>query len=129
MFKYLACAAETSTDDTEAVDLRASSRRLKALSDPTRLSILDMLMEGVQCNCEISERLGISLSLISHHVRVLREARLVKSERDLEDGRWIYYSVDAEAMEQLKQRLDCLLDQRRIKPRVPTCGPKGREGC
>ena len=41
-----------------------------------------MLMEGVQCNCEIAERLGISLSLVSHHLRILREAGLVRGQRD-----------------------------------------------
>ena len=53
---------------------------LKALGDPTRLSIFDLLMEGTHCNCEISERLGLSLSLISHHLSVLRDAGLATHE-------------------------------------------------
>jgi len=67
---------------------------LKALADPSRLSVLNVLMEGVQCNCEIAERLGFSLSLISHHLHVLHEVGLVQSERDVQDARWIYHSVD-----------------------------------
>ena len=103
--------------------------KLKALSDPRRLSIFDMLMEGVQCNCEIADRLGISLSLISHHLRVLRQAGLVQSERDPYDARWIYYSVDRGALAQLARELEELLDVGRIQPRLPSCGPRGRDRC
>jgi ArsR family transcriptional regulator len=72
------------------MDANRLVQALKSLGDPTRLRVFDMLMEGVQCNCEIAERLDLSLSLISHHVRVLREAGLVRSERDPDDARWIY---------------------------------------
>ena len=99
-------------------------RYLKALSDPTRLSVFDMLMEGVQCNCEISDRLDLSLSLISHHTRVLREAGLVRSERDPDDARWIYYSVDRAALAALNEAIGHLLDPERIQPRMPACGPR-----
>ena len=102
---------------------------LKALSDPRRLSIFDMLMEGVQCNCEIAERLGISLSLVSYHLRVLAEAGLVHSEPDAEDARWFYYSIDQETLEQLREELGRLLDTRRIRPRQPSCGPRGCKTC
>ena len=97
---------------------------LKALCDPRRLSIFDMLMEGVQCNCEISERLGVSLSLISYHLRVLSEAGLVQSKRDPEDARWVYYSVNRAALSRAREALDSLLDVGRIRPRVPSCGPR-----
>jgi ArsR family transcriptional regulator len=102
---------------------------LKALSHPTRLSVFNMLMEGVQCNCEISERLGLSLSLISHHLRALREVGLVQSERDPDDARWIYYSIDRQALARLNRALRYLLDADRIQPRVPSCGPKGCDRC
>ena len=101
------------------------ARTLKALSDPTRLKVFDMLMEGVQCNCEIADQLGLSLSLISHHVRILRQVGLVQGERDLEDARWIYYSIDQDALADLNQALNQLLDVNRIQPRIPSCGPRG----
>jgi ArsR family transcriptional regulator len=99
-------------------------RALKALSQPTRLRILDMLMEGVQCSCEISERLDLAPNLISYHMRALEEAGLVSSERDTEDARWIYYSAQPAALERLRRDLDELLDPARIQPRVPNCGPR-----
>lgn len=105
------------------------AQALKALSDPTRLSVFDMLMEGVQCNCEIAERLGLSLSLISHHVRILREIGLVQGERDPDDARWVYYSIDREALAELNEAIGHLLDVNRIQPRVPSCGPKKCNQC
>jgi ArsR family transcriptional regulator len=100
------------------------TRCFKALGDPTRLSVFDMLMEGVQCNCEISERLGLSLSLISHHTRILLEAGLITRERDPNDARWVYYSVDEKAVVALTREIVRLLDPDRIQPRQPSCGPK-----
>ena len=111
------------------MDKQTLAQTLKALSDPTRLSVFDALMEGVQCNCEIAERLGLSLSLISHHLRILRQVGLVQGERDLEDARWVYYSVDQEALAELNQAVNHLLDVRRIQPRVPSCGPQRCGNC
>ena len=105
------------------------AQALKTLSDPTRLSIFDLLMEGVQCNCEIADRLGLSLSLISHHVRVLREVGLVQSERDPDDARWVYHSIDKEALAELSEAIGHLLDVSRIQPRVPSCGPQKCDPC
>jgi ArsR family transcriptional regulator len=98
------------------------AKTLKALSDPTRLSIFDMLTEGMHCNCEISEQLDLSLSLVSHHLRILREVGLVQGQRDPNDARWIHYSVNQNAMAELSQALGHLLDTNRIKPRVPQRG-------
>ena len=97
---------------------------IKALADPTRLRIFAVLMEGVQCNCEIAERLGLSLSLISHHLSILRRVGLVESERDREDARWIYYAVQQDALRSLRESLMALLDPARIQPRQPLCGPR-----
>jgi ArsR family transcriptional regulator, arsenate/arsenite/antimonite-responsive transcriptional repressor len=104
------------------------TRQLKALGEPTRLKMIDLLMEGVQCNCEIAQRLDLSYSLISHHMRVLRLCGLVQSEQSPEDERWVYYSVDREAVEQLLAEMQRLLDPARMQPRAPVCGPQGK-GC
>ena len=102
---------------------------LKALSDPRRLSIFDLLMEGVQCNCEIAERLDVSLSLVSYHLRILTEAGLVRSQPDPEDARWLYYAIDRAALEQLQEQVGRLLDVQRIQSRQPSCGPRGCKSC
>jgi len=98
---------------------------LKALADSNRLHILDRLMESASCNCELNEQLGLSANLLSHHLRVLREAGLIRSRQDAVDGRWIYYSVDKEAVERWRAWLGELLDPARIQERAVLCGPEG----
>ena len=105
-------------------DLPGLAERLKLLADPTRLAIVDLLMEGVQCNCVLGDRLGLPMNLISHHLKVLREAGLVNVDRDPLDARWMYYSVNQERVIELREQVSAFLDPRRIQPRLPTCGPQ-----
>lgn len=107
---------------TTETDL-ALARQLRVLGDPTRLRVFDLLMQGVQCNCELGDALGLAPNLISHHLGVLRRAGLITSTRDPHDGRWIYYAVDRAGLERLNAALDAFLDPARIRPRQPQCGP------
>jgi ArsR family transcriptional regulator len=97
---------------------------LKVLAEPKRLYILNLLMEGVQCNCELGDRLGAPPNLVSHHLRVLREAGLVDVERDAVDARWVYYSINAGALQALREAFGAFFDPGRIKPRR-VCVPAG----
>jgi ArsR family transcriptional regulator len=97
---------------------------LKVLAEPKRLLILNLLMQGVQCNCELGEQLEMAPNLISHHLSVLRRAGLVEIERDALDGRWIYYSVNRAALNELHAAFGTFFDPTRIQPRRPTCGPQ-----
>ena len=106
------------------VNLQRLSDQLKVLAEPKRLLILHVLMEGVQCNCELGEALDMPPNLISHHLRVLREAGLVDSERDPFDARWVYYSVNLDALATLNRAFGTFFDAGRIKPRRLTCGPQ-----
>ncbi len=63
----------------------------KTLSDPTRLRIVRALMEGELCVCELENILGVSQSNISHQLRILRQADLVK---DRKVGKWVFYSLE-----------------------------------
>ena len=65
----------------------------KALGDEVRLKILHMLTEREMCVCEIIDRLDMSQPAVSHHLKILRQAGLVKDSRD---GKWIYYSLNAD---------------------------------
>ena len=129
MLNYSSQVLESSLIEEKCLCEQELAQMLKALADPSRLSIFNMLMEGVQCNCEIADRLGFSLSLISHHLRVLHEVGLVRSERDAQDARWIYHSVNRERLAELDRAMRHLLDVNRIQPRVPSCGPKSCESC
>jgi ArsR family transcriptional regulator, arsenate/arsenite/antimonite-responsive transcriptional repressor len=121
MLNYNARTGEISTPPT---NLQALATRLKILAEPKRLFILNMLMEGVQCNCELGDALNMPPNLISHHLRILREAGLVEVERDHLDARWVYYSINREALEELNAAFGSFFNLERIKPRRPNCGPQ-----
>ena len=105
-------------------NLQALADHLKVLAEPKRLLILHLLMEGVQCNCELGDALQMAPNLISHHLSVLRQAGLVDIERDAVDARWIYYSLNQTALNELNEMFGVFFNPDRIKPRRPTCGPQ-----
>lgn len=109
---------------SSAVDLQKLAKYLKVLAEPRRLRILHLLMEGVQCNCELGDALDMSPNLISHHLRVLREAGLVDAERDPNDARWIYYAINRQVLRELNRMFGSVFDPCRIKERHPACGPQ-----
>lgn len=63
----------------------------KVFGDPTRIRILSALLTSEMCVCDIAEVLEMTPSAISHQLRVLKQARLVKNRRE---GKTIYYSLD-----------------------------------
>ncbi|MGL5633795.1 MAG: ArsR/SmtB family transcription factor [Sarcina sp.] len=63
----------------------------KVFGDSTRIKILCSLFEAEMCVCDIATTLGMSQSAVSHQLRVLKNARLVKFRRD---GKVVYYSLD-----------------------------------
>ena len=97
---------------------------LKVLAEPRRLQIFDLLIQGVQCNCELGEQLQLAPNLISHHLSVLRQAGLVDMERDQVDGRWVYYSVNLAALQALNATFGAFFNPTRMQQRQPTCGPQ-----
>ena len=108
-------------------NLTEAATVLKALADPNRLRIFNLLMQGDSCNGELNERLGLPPNLLSHHLRVLREAGLVRSRHDVVDGRWIYYGVDQESAQRWQLWLSELLNPARIQVRQCLCGPEGQQ--
>ncbi len=97
----------------------------KALADPNRLRIMDVLMQGDSCNCELNDLLGLAPNLLSHHLRVLRKAGLINSRRAVVDGRWIYYAVDKTAVSRWQAWLTEFFNPARIQDRAILCGPEG----
>lgn len=73
-----------------------------ALSDPTRLEIVDLLRHGERCVCELVDALDAAQSRLSFHLKVLKEAGLVADRRD---GRWVYYTLDTDALGELESYL------------------------
>jgi len=101
-------------DDQE---LNKFSRQLKAICEPNRLMLLEKIIEGVQCNADLCEALQMAPNLISHHLGVLREAGLVDVEHDPMDARWVNYSINIQAVEDLKKSFGDFFNPQRFQPR------------
>lgn len=76
------------------------ARVFKALGDPKRVMIIDMLSGGELCACKILERFEISQSTLSHHMKILCECGLVRAR---EQGKWTYYSLDGDTVSAIMQ--------------------------
>jgi len=70
----------------------------KALNDPTRRQILEMLQEKDLTAGEIAEKFKISFPSISHHLDLLKQAKLVTSEKD---GQYVYYSLNTTVVDEI----------------------------
>src|SRR5919112_3717506 len=77
------------------VNLARAAELFHALSDATRLDILEMLRDGERCVCDLQSDLDAAQSRLSFHLRVLKEAGLVT---DRKEGRWSYYTIVPEAL-------------------------------
>lgn len=88
----------TTTHGTTSLERHAALFR--ALSDPRRLRILDLLRGGEQCVCHLQEALDCGQSLLSFHLKTLRDAGLVAMRRE---GRWSYYGIVPESLEHVEQ--------------------------
>jgi DNA-binding transcriptional ArsR family regulator len=76
-------------------DRAIAAARFRALGDETRLRLLEQLAAGERSVAELMELMGLGQSLVSHHLRALREAGLVHDRRE---GRWVYYSIAESAL-------------------------------
>jgi ArsR family transcriptional regulator len=90
---------------TPPAELERSARAFHALSDATRLRLLDLLRGGERCVCELTETVGAAQSRLSFHLGVLKNAGLVLDRRE---GRWVYYRLNQDQVERLAGALtDC----------------------
>lgn len=104
-------AVSTLTKNSRAVDL------FHALSDETRLEIIELLRRGERCVCELTDSLEAAQSRLSFHLRVLRDAGIV---RDRKDGRWVHYELEPDAFEEI-QTLIAAMKPRAVKSSKACC--------
>ena len=94
--------------------MKETAELFKVLSVDRRIEIIELLKKEAMSVNALAEALGVTQSAVSQHLRVLKAAGLVRDERQ---GYWIYYSLNREALEKARQRLN----------RVCTCGCSGGE--
>jgi ArsR family transcriptional regulator len=104
-----------------AADLERITRQFKALSDPSRLRILDRLRAGERCVCDLQDQLDSGQSLLSFHLKALKEAGLVSDRRD---GRWSHYKLNAEVLAELQSFLGSLGKPAANDSWQPVCCPR-----
>ncbi|HEY9880699.1 MAG TPA: metalloregulator ArsR/SmtB family transcription factor [Leptolyngbyaceae cyanobacterium] len=85
----------------------------KALSDPIRVKVLELLRAQEMCVCDLCDHLDIAQSKLSFHLKTLKEAGLVRGRQE---GRWIYYSLNLPQLVVLEQYL---AEFRRFSPILP----------
>lgn len=85
--------------------------RMKALGDPIRWSVVRLLSEGERCVCDLESAIGISQSRLSYHLAILRDADIVS---DRKSGRWVYYSLAPDILEDAIDELRAFVDTWRI---------------
>ena len=109
----MATATAPSVDRSRAVDL------FHALSDETRLEIVQRLRSGERCVCDLTDLLSAAQSRLSFHLKVLKDAGLVS---DRKEGRWVHYSLNREAFTELQELLgDLKPSTRRLTVRDDGC--------
>jgi ArsR family transcriptional regulator len=87
------------------IDNERASRLFHALSDETRLSLLERLRFGERCVCDLTDVLDAAQSRLSFHLKVLKDAGLVADRRE---GRWMYYILDTEALTEAANLVEAL---------------------
>jgi ArsR family transcriptional regulator len=94
------CCEPVVYPDVEREQARRMAQVAKALGDPVRVQLVDVLLKhaGKVCVCELVPLFDLSQSTVSHHLKVLREAGIVGSERQ---GLWAYYFVSPDALKEL----------------------------
>lgn len=103
------------------IDVRAGRAEvLKALAEPVRWRIVERLGTEELCVCHLVEELDLSQPLVSHHLKALREAGVVETERFKQ---WIYYRLRPDVLDDLGRSLSALADA------APTPAERRRPCC
>ena len=92
---------------TAPLTAEAARVLLRALAEPIRLQVIESLSGGERCVCDLTSELGLAQSKLSFHLKVLKRAGLITAR---EEGRWVYYSLCREAIDDLRSWLAQLAD-------------------
>ena len=105
----------------------------KALSDPNRLQIIQMITDQERCACKLLEHFNISQPTLSHHMRILSDCNLIRTRKD---GKWSHYSMNMETLTTFKKHVEKLHEAAAAAAMAATIGGElnaattaSEEGC
>jgi ArsR family transcriptional regulator len=103
------------------IDTARAAELFHALADQIRVDVVALLLDGERCVCELMAELDMAQSRLSWHLKTLSDAGIISGRRE---GRWNYYSLNAEAMSEARALLDALKPgraSRRTSSRAAGC--------
>jgi ArsR family transcriptional regulator, arsenate/arsenite/antimonite-responsive transcriptional repressor len=107
------------TATAPAANLSRAVELFHALSDETRLAIVQRLRGGERCVCDLTDLLDAAQSRLSFHLKVLKDAGIVSDRRE---GRWVHYSLNRDVFSEVQELLgDMKPSTRRLTVRDDAC--------
>src|ERR1700753_3411238 len=96
------------------VDSARAAQLFHALSDQIRVDVVLLLLDGERCVCDLMSDLDLAQSRLSWHLKTLSDAGIISGRRE---GRWNYYSLNADALAEARSILDAIKPGRRLSVR------------
>src|SRR5215510_21084 len=101
------------------VDAARAAALFHALADEIRVEVVTLLLPGERCVCELMDDLGLAQSRLSWHLKTLADAGIISGRKE---GRWVYYSLNADALGEARSILDAIKpSSRRLATRSACC--------
>src|SRR3954463_16657043 len=98
-----------------ALNTERAAELFHALSDPIRIEVVSLLMDGARCVCDLMDDLDLQQSRLSWHLKSLSDAGIITGRRE---GRWNYYSLNRDALAETRTLVDTLTPKPRLTVRA-----------
>jgi ArsR family transcriptional regulator len=100
------------------IDSTRAAELFHALADPIRVDVVALLLDGERCVCDLMADLDLAQSRLSWHLKTLSDAGIIIGRRE---GRWNYYSLNADVLAEARGLLDAIKPSRRLAVRSGCC--------
>ena len=100
------------------IDSTRAAEVFHALSDPIRVDVVGLLLQGERCVCDLMADLDLAQSRLSWHLKTLSDAGIIVGRKE---GRWNYYSLNPDGLAEARSILDGLKPSRRLAVRSVCC--------
>ena len=100
---------------TATVNAERAAQLFHALSDPIRVEVVSLLLDGERCVCDLMDDLELQQSRLSWHLKTLVDAGIISGRRE---GRWNYYSLKKESLQEAGALIEALTPTRRLTGRA-----------